>query len=624
MRGFKQMSRFSRGVVTDAVPTRGALLEARDMMPLDTELGWRRRGGKGVGSNVSGASAGGIGIFPVEGLAVNTYDALVSAIASGGVGSWPYTNTAAGTQLLQQLPAAQYASGLTTRSNQLEAVSAARFGRELWCVSQSKLPMRWAGANGSVATYSTGTVSTTSGSSTVTGSGTTWTTSHVGCYLWINDATLGDRAYRITAFVSATEVMVDRNVPATSSGKSYTITNVSWWSVKPGTFGGSDASTPYPTSLTSVTAKSYLNARCVVQHRGRVFAGCVVDNDPLLLFPDRLRWSAVDAEEDGEWGGAELWNANAYVDVAPGKGGDGIRDLVSLGSTLFVLKASGVFALRGYVATDGTDEGAQVELITLDAGLYYGLAFALDDVAYFLGLDGVYELREGAIRNLSKATGAFGLWEEFRDSGGVPSGVSVVGDRLIVHKTQLRSAAVAAGVSNVLVFDLRRGVWSSQQSFASTTAHPNGLALTITGEAGSASAKVFDWDLDLVDTYDNDGGVAVLGQLVTHPIGVGGRDANGRVRAVQVRSRLTSSAAATLETALLLGEEPGSSAVEAAVVGAVEAAEDGVVEGWSRLPVRSGAPPLSEVQVRLRQTAAASLLRVYEVGVESVGVARFR
>lgn len=76
----------------------------------------------------------------------------------------------------------------------------------------------------SVDEYTTGTVSMTNGSATVTGSGTTFTQAMVGRYFTVNDATGDGMWYRITAYVSATEVTLENFYDGeTVSGKNYKI-----------------------------------------------------------------------------------------------------------------------------------------------------------------------------------------------------------------------------------------------------------------------------------------------------------------------------------------------------------------------------------------------------------------
>lgn len=87
-----------------------------------------------------------------------------------------------------------------------------------------RYPWHWRRAVGFVSTvapYTTGTVTLTNGSTTVTGSGATFTTAMVGRKIAL---TYGSPWYTISAFVSTTEVTLDRAyVEDTTSGATYVI-----------------------------------------------------------------------------------------------------------------------------------------------------------------------------------------------------------------------------------------------------------------------------------------------------------------------------------------------------------------------------------------------------------------
>jgi len=75
------------------------------------------------------------------------------------------------------------------------------------------------------APYTTGTASATNGSTTITGAGTTWTSDMVGRQIMLNSQ--GVPWYDITAFVSTTEITLDRAYSgADLSGVSYELSQV--------------------------------------------------------------------------------------------------------------------------------------------------------------------------------------------------------------------------------------------------------------------------------------------------------------------------------------------------------------------------------------------------------------
>lgn len=80
-----------------------------------------------------------------------------------------------------------------------------------------------------VADYTTGTVSLTNGSATLTGSGTTFTTAMIGRWFTMNDVTKQDQGYwyRITGFTSTTAMTLSRTYMGTTvSGATYRIGQV--------------------------------------------------------------------------------------------------------------------------------------------------------------------------------------------------------------------------------------------------------------------------------------------------------------------------------------------------------------------------------------------------------------
>lgn len=71
--------------------------------------------------------------------------------------------------------------------------------------------------------YVAGTVSTTDGSATITGSGTSWSSSMIGKYIKLTGDTQDDNYYRIIDVPSQTEITVENYFGATNSGANYLI-----------------------------------------------------------------------------------------------------------------------------------------------------------------------------------------------------------------------------------------------------------------------------------------------------------------------------------------------------------------------------------------------------------------
>jgi len=86
-------------------------------------------------------------------------------------------------------------------------------------------PITWDGSSSSIAcsTYSTGTVTASSGQKTITGSGTTWRQNvWVGCFIALTGSG-STKYYQIDSIVSDTELTVTDNLTDAESGASYSI-----------------------------------------------------------------------------------------------------------------------------------------------------------------------------------------------------------------------------------------------------------------------------------------------------------------------------------------------------------------------------------------------------------------
>jgi len=100
----------------------------------------------------------------------------------------------------------------------------------IWPIPQSTytgtISYHYRDRNLSVADYSTGTVTVTNGSATVTGSGTTFTPAMVGRWFCVTDTTVAGQGlwFRISAYTSATSItLYQKWTSATASGVAYNI-----------------------------------------------------------------------------------------------------------------------------------------------------------------------------------------------------------------------------------------------------------------------------------------------------------------------------------------------------------------------------------------------------------------
>ncbi len=640
MRGFQQMQRLSKGIISDRLGVPGALLEADDVVPLDRGEGFRTRGGKtsAAFTNPSGYT------WPIVlTAAYRAWDMLgVVGSEGGAVAGLVYGNTAGGLRFAaindngeayalpsQALDHAGTALTFTGRTNLFKShdAHAALFHGEIlvpyW--PSTGIALRYAGARSyySSLPWSTGTCSGAAGSTLLTGAGGTLWLAHAtpGSYIYINDADTSERAYRVIRANSDVQIVLDRPLAGdVAASTAYRIDTVAPWVCKPGTFGVLGAAT-------AVTTRSTVAAGGATSHQGRVFVWDTVDADN-TQYKDRLRWSAPVNETSGHWGGAEWFDPNAYVDVFPGEGaaasgsGSGIKQCVSYRGALYIFKGREVFALRGYLATDGRDEGAGIDRVEVLPGDLVSRVVPMDDGLVFATREGIMLLTASGTVNLSDRAGFGELYRTVFSGGGF---LSVVNDRLIMQSMVSLSSAAASGVPNTLVFNMRLQSVTTQTTLYTTNIitpwSGKEVAFAIVGEG------FVRWDKDNdFSSLVAEGGRYPTMRLTSHPIGLAQRGTpNARVRAMQVRAKVIDSDATdpVLGVTLLLGEQGTNTAVEAAIVATSDVEEQVTTEQWHRLKT-AGTPPVDSVRVRLVQEKGSTDVRVTELGVEAVGVARFR
>lgn len=313
-------------------------------------------------------------------------------------------------------------------------------------------PVRWAGSL--KAATSTGSVSTTAGSRVVTGVGTSWlTTAERGMYLYFSSTAgngLYHRGFRIERVNSDTELVVDADPGYTVSGVAFTISPVGKVASPAGVFTSDAGGSYFPHALVTGSHQN----RLVGAYTRELIPG----SSGGKWHPHRIRWSALPHEIDGRGGvnkkhvGMDYWHPNAFIDVAPGVGGDEITGVVSIGNALLVLKETAVCAVRGVLATDGSDLGASVDVVTTGFGCIgrnawdiceRGVVFADSTGAYVSDGNSVSDLTQGSIR------------EEWRDRGWQSSlCVSAVGNRVVFQDE-----------NNCYVYDFETGTWSTQSGF---------------------------------------------------------------------------------------------------------------------------------------------------------------
>lgn len=352
-------------------------------------------------------------------------------------------------------------------------------------VTRGYLPvLKWGGSN--KAKYSTGTVDTTSGNTTITGTTTSWSANvEPGMYLHIEDAgsNLNDRMFRIVSVTSNTALIVDKAPDATVSGKNYSIQSLGIVS------SNGDGSWAY---------REHLQGACPAGHQQRLFVadpynGGWYQTTPST--PSRIRWSGLPTEGSGKYVGTDYFQANAYLDVAPGEGGM-IAGMTSLGGQLVILKNNGVYALHGAVASDGSDNGQFLATVRRGVGANHSMAWANTPIGVaFLNEDGLHVYDGANIRNVMAGKCAR-YWKNVvtKNVGIAYWWVSCARDRII-----LTDSTSSSSVRTHLVYTITTDSWSTQLAPAmGRVVFDSDYGYEPCGARHSSNAGVmFDWASDL-------------------------------------------------------------------------------------------------------------------------------
>jgi hypothetical protein len=258
--------------------------------------------------------------------------------------------------------------------------------------------------------YTTGTVSVTNGSATITGSGTSWSTTtnaEVGEYIQLPDS----KWYKITAIASNTSLTIEISYQgSTVSGQSYVI--AAWGEVQ-GKLG----------TATAVTSLVRPTPKFIENHLNRIWT----------LDGNTLRWSVLDTsvteENFNDWDSSN----NAGAVIIPSGQGDTGTGLYSLGGTLYVFQRRAIWGLYG-----NSPGNFQLKNITNEVGMLdkrtlveWGdvLAFLSDlGVILFDGTN-ILNVSDGVVNTsindwANKSTPVATLWENKYILAYTPSGGS--------------------------------------------------------------------------------------------------------------------------------------------------------------------------------------------------------
>lgn len=276
------------------------------------------------------------------------------------------------------------------------------------------------------ANYATGTITATNGSSTVTGSGTTWNTStnaEAGEYIKLPDG----KWYKINSIASDTSLTIEVAYQgSTLSGQAYTI---SPWGEVQGKLGSSTA----PASLIRPAPKSIEN------HLNRIWT----------LEGNTLRFSALDTsiteEHFNDWDTSN--NAGAII-IPSGKGDSG-TGLYSLGNALYVFQKRSIWGLYG-----NSPANFELRNISHEIGMIDKRTLVeWNDIMIFLSEQGVQFFDGTNLKNVSDGVvnKLIGTWAN------KTSPVATLWDN-----SYIIAYTPSGGTYNseALVLDLTRSVWS--------------------------------------------------------------------------------------------------------------------------------------------------------------------
>lgn len=223
--------------------------------------------------------------------------------------------------------------------------------------------------------YTTGTISVSSGSTTVTGSGTTWNTStnaEVGEYIKLPDG----KWYKITAIASNTSLTIEvAYAGASLSGQSYVI---SPW----GEIQGKLNSSTVPASLVRPTP-NYIES-----HINRVWT----------LDGNTLRFSVLDTsvteEHFNDW---DTGSNAGQINIPAGRGDTG-TGLYSLNNALYVFQRRAIWRVYG-----NSPANFELRNVTNEIGLINKRTLVeWNDILLFLSDSGLVMFDGSNIRNISE------------------------------------------------------------------------------------------------------------------------------------------------------------------------------------------------------------------------------
>lgn len=273
------------------------------------------------------------------------------------------------------------------------------------------------------ANYTTGTITATNASTTITGSSTVWNTSTnaaAGEYIKLPDG----KWYKITAIASDTSLTIETAYQGTTqSGQTYTI---SPWGEVQGKLNSSLA----PGSLVRPAPTSIAN------HINRIWT----------LEGNTLRFSVLDTSVTEEHFNDFDTSNNAGTIIIPSGNGDSGTGLYSLGNALFVFQRRAIWAVYG-----NSPANFELRNITHEVGLIDKrtlvewndlLIFLSDQGLQFFDGSNTKNISDGVVNNLietwaNKTSSVATLWGNSYIIAYTPSGGTWNSEALVLDLTRM-------------------------------------------------------------------------------------------------------------------------------------------------------------------------------------------
>ena len=313
------------------------------------------------------------------------------------------------------------------------------------------------------ANYSTGTLTATNASATVTGSGTSWNTTtnaEVGEYIQLPDT----KWYKITAIGSDTSLTIERTYQgSTLSGQTYKISP--WGEVQ-----GKLSSSVAPSGLVRPTPKFIEN------HINRIWT----------LEGNTLRFSVLDTsvteEHFNDWDTAN----NAGTIIIPSGKGDTGTGLYSLNNSLYVFQRRAIWRLYG-----NSPANFELRNVTNEIGMIDKRTLVeWNDLLIFLSDNGVYLFDGSNLKNITEGVinSTIDTW-----ANKTTCVATLWNNKYIISNTGTGDSYN----SEAYFYDMTRGVWGKVEG-AFIGAWSNWQGGNDTGQiyfASSNQGSIYRWDI---------------------------------------------------------------------------------------------------------------------------------